>query len=696
MRASASDLARPTARTSSLPAALAFAFIAALAGPCLVSRSAEAQTLNQQGVNRLNQDAQQLWAQDGLPLARQAARDELQKLVGREWPIVNQHTSFKILALNSVTIDAPVAPGLTRLDGSRIEGRLPLSGAIRVAAEFRVRLKGKILLIPFDDTFNVSVELRNLSAWFRIDLDSSDPAAPRVVAVPPPAVTFQIKISSANELVKYISVLTDAVLSPAANIVARVGLAYLANKIMNLAATTPSIVGTPANLPPVRPADLEGAAKVLQAQVEATKVPFGTIFEMQYRDPYYGTWEESIKNGIQLLPTGYESIFDSTTVSGEYLAALAYRYAVTRDPVTLANIRKLVGAYRTLLTMKGEPGNLNRLIMPLWAYQAAGLTISGDKYVIRYQGEDYVASDYISRDCYWGTMYGLSHAYDLVSDPLLRDEIRQLAEMAIDYLLRNNWTWRNRFGGFGERWQGVLEQQYAWLLFAERVNPAKYGAIRAQYQGYTDILWTGFWIAVMDPYYDYYKFELGGGSLQIVLKYETDPVRWQRAYQGMAILRRFIGHHQNALLNGFYYAADPGSKAALGAENENLLTRWLRMPRRKFRIDLTNDPTIEKIPYTLPLNPALLYPGGGSSPQTILIAKSPIPVEKRIAAGFQWSVSPQRLTLGYPYNPNPHAEGESLDFLLPYWMARYHGAIRGPRPTPTGATAATHQATSTN
>jgi hypothetical protein len=340
--------------------------------------------------------------------------------------------------------------------------------------------------------------------------------------------------------------------------------------------------------------------------------------------------------------------------------------------------------------MKGTPGDLNRMIMPMSAYPGGAGALKSDEYVVNYQGVDYFASDYISRDCYFGTFFGLSHVYDLVDDPQAKADAGRLIECAIDYLLANNWTWRKRDGSFGERWQGVLEQQYAWLEVAARVNPAKYGATRAAYAGFADIMWTGFWIAVMDPYYSYYKFELGGGSIYTVLRLENDPVRWQREYQSMAIMRHFIGHHENALFNGYYFAADASSKSRLGDENKLLLTCLLRQPRRQVRYDITGDTTIEHSTYTLPVDPNLLYPDpNNTTPATIDVAKYPIPVEKRCAAGFAWSVSPFRLKSGNPWAANPNWEGESQDFTLPYWMARYYGAIAAPTRTVSGTASAT-------
>src|SRR5688572_29631571 len=114
----AMSIPAPSARPGSklaIAAALAVALAGAAAAP-----AAQAQTLNQLGISRLNQDAQTLWAQDGLPMARQAAQQQLQKLVGVPHQVVNAQTHAKIIAVNSIVLDCPGAPGLTRCDGAGI------------------------------------------------------------------------------------------------------------------------------------------------------------------------------------------------------------------------------------------------------------------------------------------------------------------------------------------------------------------------------------------------------------------------------------------------------------------------------------------------------------------------------------------------------------------------------------------------
>lgn len=665
-----------------LTLALAIALGGAAAAPAAKAQTTQAQ-LNAQGLARLNADVQALWVQDGVPMARQAAQAQLQKLVGTSYNVTGGSTAT-VVAINSITLNAASAPGLTKLDGTGIAGRLPLSGTWTVGASIRVRWKGTIAWIPFDDTFNVDVTLRNFAAGVRADLDSSDPAAPKISRIYPPTVGFALDVQSANAVVQAVQFLNVTLLTPLANEVAKVAAIYLAVKAGPVLSKTPTIMGAggPALAAVAPTTNLEGKIVKIEQQTVSTKMPFGTMFEMQYQDNYTGTWEQSLDDpSFRLVPSGFESTGDSTTNTGEFLAGIAYRYAATRSPDALAKIRTILQATRTLCVMKGRPGDLNRKIMPMSAY--TGGPLKADEYVVRYNGVDYYASDYISRDCYFGMLFGMSNVYDLVDAADVKAEAKAQLEMCLDYLLANGWTWRKRDGSYGERWQGVLDQQYGYLLAGARMNPAKYAALRDQYAGFTDLMWVGAWTAVMDPYYDYYKFELGGGSIHTVLRLESDPVRFQRAYQTIAIQRRFIGHHQNALFNGYYMGSDPSCRAALGAENANLITRLLRQPRRKIVTDITQDPTIEHTTYSLPIDANQFYAGANMPP--VEIAKYPVPVEKRTSGGFAWTISPYRIKTPYGIQPKANAEGEGYDFTLPYWMSRYYGGIPGPRPTPTGA-----------
>src|SRR5438552_15566244 len=110
--------------------ALALVSAAALFG----AAEARAQTLNQAGIARLNADVQALWAHDAIPIAEQQGMIELRKLIGPTHNVANI-CDASIVDVHFVRLTAPVAPGVTKLDGAGIRGGLPPPGTITIAAE---------------------------------------------------------------------------------------------------------------------------------------------------------------------------------------------------------------------------------------------------------------------------------------------------------------------------------------------------------------------------------------------------------------------------------------------------------------------------------------------------------------------------------------------------------------------------------
>jgi hypothetical protein len=631
-------------------------------------------TLNQRGVARLNADFQELWTQDGLGIIRPKAWDALQKLVGVEHD-AGKHAKAKITRIVSMELDCPGAPGFTRIDGKAIDAAIPLRGEWNLGVWVDVHVKGKVVGIKIDRTYRVGIELDRFRATLGIDVDSSDPAAPKVSRVRRPSIDFRLKVKSTNWLLKVLGWITRPLMNGVADVVVAVAAQKLVNEVTPILKDQPEVIGEAGGpgLAPVAPANLDDLAVKLEADTYEYRMPYGTVFEVITDKDYYGTWEDSLLDpafdGGTMDKAATQEQGDSALMTGHLLAGHCFRWATTQSPEALDRARGLLRAFRTLLTMKGEPGNLNRTICPM----SPEIQLDAETYAQRFQGVDYVMSDYISRDAYMGTFFGLAVAHSILTDPADKAEAGALIEMALDYLVRNHWTWRKRDGSFGERWQGTLEHQYAWVLAGHAVNPTKYARLREEYAGYADLMWMGVWSGMTDPLNTYYGFNLLNGVLYTALEHEHDPVRWQRAYQGVAVMRHFIGHHQNAHFNNTYAASDPSSVARLGAENEVLLTRWMRGPRRWLNGDLRNDPTIEKVTITLPL-PKI---SDRKVATTLEIAKHPIPIDKRLSTGFRWSRSPFRLVddncslTGEPYH-----EGEAVDFLLPYWMSRYYGLVR--------------------
>ncbi len=646
--------------------------------PCLAAR---AQSANDLGVARLNQDVQALWTQDGVPLAHAAALAQARKMVGVPHAL-NSKLTATIVGINSLTLDLGTAPGLRRLDANGFELALPRSGAWSATLGVEVRARGKLLFVPLDQTFAVTLKLSGLTADLSASFDSSHPEAPRVQSVHPPVVRFHLEVRSTNVLVNGMGFLASGLVDGVGQALVLAAGNYFAGKLGGLAANLPSVMnaGGP-GLAPIARADLESAARKLGDELERYRTPFGPLLEMRFDAPYDGTWGASLADpafdpGAAVGPSSYG---DSGEFTGHYLASLAYQYASTHDAVAQGRARRALATLRTLITMRDEPGSMNRSIMPLWylhADQRPPIAYTpGSDYAAAWNGDLYYFTDYASRDEYLGLFHGLSIARDLFDDPAMKASAQASMELALDYLLRHHWTWRRRDGSFGEHWAGTMDQQYAWILATWYGNPGKYQSVRDDYKGLSDILWTGMWMAAADPYGEYYKFQLGDDAMQVLLTHETDPAAWMRSYQAIAIMRHYIGHHLNAHFNNTYLAFDPASKPRLAAENVNLLSRWLGSPRRRQRVDLHGDPSIEKVWYTPPLDAGAL---AGQPPKPIQIAKYPLPPDQRIGSGNMWTVSPCQLDPGYAAGPDAYIEGETLDFLLPYWMSRYYGAIAPP------------------
>src|SRR5581483_11788425 len=158
---------------------------------------ARAQSLNDLAIQRLNADAQSLWAKDGIQLAVSQGTAELQKLVGVPHPIT-KHLTATITQVNSVTLDAPYAPGVTRLDQNGIDAKLPLQGKWTLAASCDVHVEGKFLGIKTNKTYTIKVEVKDLTAEIKADFDSSDPTWPRVKKVHAPDVDWKLKVTTSS------------------------------------------------------------------------------------------------------------------------------------------------------------------------------------------------------------------------------------------------------------------------------------------------------------------------------------------------------------------------------------------------------------------------------------------------------------------------------------------------------------------
>ena len=141
----------------------------------------------------------------------------------------------------------------------------------------------------------------------------------------------------------------------------------------------------------------------------------------------------------------------------------------------------------------------------------------------------------------------------------------------------------------------------------------------------------------------YFKFNLDYMSFYHLVRLQDNGDN-RSAYM---TVRNYTASHQNAFFNMIDRALR-GPDAARDAETRALLDQWLLRPRRDVTVDVSSKVAV-----------------CGSA------ACQPVPVALRPPATFLWEVDPFHLTGG----GSGIIENAGVDYILPYWMARYYGVI---------------------
>jgi hypothetical protein len=147
----------------------------------------------------------------------------------------------------------------------------------------------------------------------------------------------------------------------------------------------------------------------------------------------------------------------------------------------------------------------------------------------------------------------------------------------------------------------------------------------------------------------YFKFNINSINLYTLIHLESSSfgVIYRKAYD---VLRNHTDDQSNAFFNVIDRAIN-GPNPARDAETRVLLDAWLRRPRRDVWVDLKGQ-----------------VPACGSEER----ACQPIPVEERVTTDFIWQRSPFQMSGG----GTGVIETAGIDYILPYWMARYYGVIQ--------------------
>ncbi len=381
----------------------------------------------------------------------------------------------------------------------------------------------------------------------------------------------------------------------------------------------------------------EADALAITAAIQSRHTPFATIL-----DPIFAAADSN-----QII--GYTRCGDSALWTGHYLAAEAFRYNVTRAADSLDNVKKATSALQSLLDVTAT-NLLARCAVPANSPFAAGIEseeIKNGTFTNNSAGKVWVGNT--SRDQYSGVMFGLGVAYDMVDDAAVRTTISDLVTRLVDFLSGHGWTVMMPNGNVSTSFVLRGDQILSFLQLARHVNPdhfaTTYEVHRLLRTAEVTIPVT---VEVLDDQ-SYFKFNLDYINFYNLIRLESNNSAKSTYKLGYDILRNHTAGHQNAFFNMIDRALN-GADAARDAETLTLLQQWLLRSRRDRSVDLH-----------------------GAVPVCGSQACDPVPVALRPPTDFLWQRNPFQLAGG----GSGIIESAGIDYLLPYWMARYYGLASG-------------------
>jgi hypothetical protein len=377
--------------------------------------------------------------------------------------------------------------------------------------------------------------------------------------------------------------------------------------------------------------------------IRATHMPFGTIIDPTFDSPTGTTIVHYTRGG------------DSALWTGHYLAAESYRFATTGKKKALGNVRAALDGIRSLVDVTGRDV-LARCRMPVaWEDTADAKAIVTEEaghgvYRGTIDGEaNYWIGD-TSRDQYSGVFFGLGVVYDLVpeaKDPAVRPIVRDLVTRLLDDLLAHDWAVVMPDGRVSTVFVGRFDQQLAFLQLGRVVNPGRFAALYRDFRSRNAALVAGpLAIDGVDDHDSYFKFNLDYVNMYTLIHFEEEGVGRRIYLDAYHVLRDRTVTHRNAHFNMIDRAVR-GADDPRDRETVDLLEAWLERPRRDGWVDLRGS----------------VAACGDDR------ACDPIPVEDQVRTDFLWQRSPFLLYGGGVGT----IEGAGIDYLLPYWMARYYG-----------------------
>jgi len=367
----------------------------------------------------------------------------------------------------------------------------------------------------------------------------------------------------------------------------------------------------------------EADALAISANIQAQHIPFGTLL-----DPI-----TTSATSEQIV--GYTRCGDSALWTGAYLAAESFRYKVTAATDALANVKGALAGLKGLIDVTGDNRLARCIVMASSPYAARIASEEASNGI--HQNPPWFWVDNTSRDQVVGVFFGLGVAYDLVDDVGVKSTVSDVATRLIGFISRHQWSPNDDVSG-----SFVVRPEELQMLLdvARHVNPSN--TVSGPF--FVPPVSVGVDVDVQGTS-SYFKFNLDYMAFYHLVRLQ-DTSDNRNAY---LTVRNYTVSHGNAFFNMIDRALR-GPDAVRDGETRTLLDEWLQRPTRDFYVDLSSTVAV----------------CGNEACQ-------PVPVPLRPPATFLWQDDPFQLNGG----GSGLVESSGLDYILPYWMARYYGVIGG-------------------
>lgn len=393
----------------------------------------------------------------------------------------------------------------------------------------------------------------------------------------------------------------------------------------------------------------------------------------------------------------YGDLADGPFQTRIYLSSQAHRYAVTKAPAAREQVLRALNGLRMLMEVTGKRGLLARYFSLRDAIPEAERTslpglpdseLSPTQRTIRKKEwrqspslTRYWWRADVSKDQYAGFIHGLGVTFALLDDAEIRSAVAELAAAAADHLIDNHMRvvdWHGRPTTYGDL-SGRIFLVPVGVNALCALSIAKVAAVstnEARYRDFYQMLVAkdypliAYWAQVSAlGWYKRVNDNMGYLSLYPVLLLEDDPVIQRQLKEGERRSWRTVGDEYNAFFSFVHGGLvgerlrdlDPGAQPAdIGREKGREALLQYPDDKRVWPIDLTRKG----------FNfPRAFFRGKRNHPRSSIA----IPLYLRVRSSCFWASDPYRMVGRLAAKGETECSGQ--DYLLAYWMGRYHGFV---------------------